>query len=94
MLAILEDLKIKKSESVYVGDDLIDLPAMNEAGIAVTVANAQPLVKSRADWVTENQGGEALYEKYVNLSPKLKVNSIRSTMNIRRTDFWARPLRS
>ena len=50
MLAILEDLKIKKSESVYVGDDLIDLPAMNEAGIAVTVANAQPLVKSRADW--------------------------------------------
>jgi len=57
MLAILKDLKINKSESVYVGDDLIDLPAMNEAGIAVAVANAHPLVKSRADWVTENQGG-------------------------------------
>ena len=57
MLAILKDLKIKKSESVYVGDDLVDLPAMNEAGIAIAVANAHPLVKSRADFVTENQGG-------------------------------------
>ena len=57
MLAILEELKIKKSESLYVGDDLVDLPAMNKAGIAVAVANAHPLVRAHADWTTKNPGG-------------------------------------
>ncbi|HIE84011.1 MAG TPA: phenylphosphate carboxylase subunit delta, partial [Dehalococcoidia bacterium] len=40
------------------GDDLIDLPAMNQAGLAIAVANAQPLVLQRADWVTEKAGGQ------------------------------------
>jgi len=44
-------------EICYVGDDVIDLPAMREVGFAVAVANARERVKSEAHYVTPNCGG-------------------------------------
>jgi 3-deoxy-D-manno-octulosonate 8-phosphate phosphatase (KDO 8-P phosphatase) len=44
-------------EICYVGDDVIDLPAMREVGFAVAVANARERVKSEAHYVTPNVGG-------------------------------------
>jgi 3-deoxy-D-manno-octulosonate 8-phosphate phosphatase (KDO 8-P phosphatase) len=41
----------------YVGDDVIDLPAMREVGLAVAVANARPQVKAEAHYITPNSGG-------------------------------------
>ncbi len=44
-------------EICYVGDDVIDLPAMREVGFAVAVANARERVKKEAHYVTPNPGG-------------------------------------
>ncbi len=43
--------------TVYVGDDLIDLPAMKEVGLPIAVANARPQVLERAVAVTTAEGG-------------------------------------
>lgn len=48
---------IHTSAMAFVGDDLIDLPAMGRAGVAVAVADAADEVKSRADIVTLAKGG-------------------------------------
>ncbi len=44
-------------EICYVGDDVIDLPAMRGVGFAVAVANARERVKTEAHYVTPNSGG-------------------------------------
>src|SRR6202050_65750 len=44
-------------EICYVGDDVIDLPAMREGGLAIGVANARERVKEQAHYVTPNAGG-------------------------------------
>lgn len=41
----------------YVGDDVVDLPAMTRAGFAVAVQDAHPLAKQHAHWVTPSGGG-------------------------------------
>ncbi len=41
----------------YVGDDVIDLPAMRAVGFAVAVANARAEVKAEAHYVTPHAGG-------------------------------------
>jgi 3-deoxy-D-manno-octulosonate 8-phosphate phosphatase (KDO 8-P phosphatase) len=48
---------IDPSAMAFMGDDLIDLPAMNRAGIAIAVADAVDEVKARADIVTRASGG-------------------------------------
>ena len=55
---LMQKIGVNREETAFVGDDLIDLPAMNKAGLAIAVANAQPLVLQRADWVTEKAGGQ------------------------------------
>jgi len=44
-------------EICYVGDDVIDLPAMREVGFAVAVANERERVKAEAHYITPNSGG-------------------------------------
>ncbi len=55
---LIKTLNIQKQEVAYIGDDLIDLPAMKLAGLAVAVNNAHDYVKEYADFVTEKNGGE------------------------------------
>lgn len=45
-------------EIAYVGDDVIDLPAMRAVGLAVAVANARERVKAEAHYVTPHSGGQ------------------------------------
>ena len=50
--ALLQEyLGIKKEETVYFGDNLNDLSAFGETGVAATVANARPEMKEAADIV-------------------------------------------
>jgi 3-deoxy-D-manno-octulosonate 8-phosphate phosphatase (KDO 8-P phosphatase) len=60
MQAIREIVKksgVALEEICYVGDDVIDLPAMREVGLAIAVANARERVKAEAHYVTPNSGG-------------------------------------
>ena len=55
-VAVLEEimaaLGIQASQVATVGDDLVDLPIMSRAGLAVAVADAVPEVLAAAHWVT------------------------------------------
>jgi len=57
LLEIMQKLEVSKDETAYVGDDLIDLPAMSAVGLAIAVADAQAPVLARADWITSKAGG-------------------------------------
>jgi 3-deoxy-D-manno-octulosonate 8-phosphate phosphatase (KDO 8-P phosphatase) len=49
---------ITAAEACFVGDDVIDLPAMRACGLAVAVKNARPEVKAGAHWTTAHVGGD------------------------------------
>ena len=44
-------------ETAYVGDDVIDLPAMRKVGLAISVQDAHPLAKKYSHWQTPHVGG-------------------------------------
>ncbi|MCW8826490.1 MAG: 3-deoxy-manno-octulosonate-8-phosphatase KdsC [Gammaproteobacteria bacterium] len=54
---LLEKLSLDAGEVAYVGDDLIDLPVMIRAGLAIAVADSHERVIEQAHWVTEKGGG-------------------------------------
>lgn len=54
---ILERRRLAPEAVGFVGDDLVDLPVLIQVGLAVTVANASPMIKERVHWVTERPGG-------------------------------------
>lgn len=55
---LISELNLTSDQSLFVGDDEPDLPAMRLAGVSVAVANAVDVVKEHADWVTIRNGGE------------------------------------
>ncbi len=57
LLDLAGKLHIRPEEILYVGDDLIDLPAMSRVGLPIAVADAHPLVREKALAVTEAAGG-------------------------------------
>jgi 3-deoxy-D-manno-octulosonate 8-phosphate phosphatase (KDO 8-P phosphatase) len=54
---LLDKLNVDAQATAYVGDDLIDLPAMRRVGLAIAVADAHALVIERAHWTTKEIGG-------------------------------------
>lgn len=55
--ALKERLNLIDAEFAYIGDDLPDLPIMQQVGFSFAVANAMPEVKAHSDWNTELHGG-------------------------------------
>lgn len=62
---LLEQLGLNWSELAFMGDDLIDLKAMAQCGLAIAPANARPIVKERAHAVTEAAGGHGAVREAV-----------------------------
>ncbi len=54
---ILEILQLTPEQVAHVGDDVLDLPIMVQAGFAVAVQDANFAVKRHADWCTTVPGG-------------------------------------
>lgn len=52
------DLAIDLEKVAFIGDDLIDLSAMQQVGLALAVANAPIYVQQAAHWITELNGGQ------------------------------------
>lgn len=60
---LLKELELKADECMYLGDDVIDMPVMKRAGVAVAVADAVPELDEVADFRTKLPGGHgAVYE--------------------------------
>ena len=65
--------KIKKSMGVtddqiaYVGDDIVDLPLLESAGLGVAVRDGGPELQRRVDYVTRRQGGKGAVREIAEL---------------------------
>jgi 3-deoxy-D-manno-octulosonate 8-phosphate phosphatase (KDO 8-P phosphatase) len=55
---IVKKAGLKPEEAAFVGDDVIDLPAMRAGGLAIAVKNARAEVKKEAHYVTPHAGGD------------------------------------
>lgn len=51
----------------YAGDDWLDLPILDRAGLSVTVADGDPVVKQRVHWVTTRPGGHGAVREICDL---------------------------
>lgn len=51
------NLQIEDEEFAYIGDDVVDLPIMQQVGLSIAVANAVKQIKLYADWTTQAAGG-------------------------------------
>lgn len=72
MKEIKAALNIRPQEVAVVGDDLVDLPIMTRAGLAVAVADAVPEVLAAAHWVTTNPGGRGAVREVCDLLIKAR----------------------
>ena len=54
---LLAELGLSPEEAGFMGDDVIDLKVMNLCGFSAAPANAHPLAKQYARFVTERSGG-------------------------------------
>lgn len=55
---LLEKLGLTWLDCAFMGDDVIDLPAMTQCGFAIAPANARTIVKQHAHAVTDAAGGQ------------------------------------
>lgn len=55
--ALASELAIEPTAMAYMGDDLVDWPAMRLAGVKLCPADGDPTLQARADWVTQAGGG-------------------------------------
>jgi 3-deoxy-D-manno-octulosonate 8-phosphate phosphatase (KDO 8-P phosphatase) len=55
------------AETLVMGDDLLDLPPMTRAGLAVTVPGASPEVRAASAWVTRAEGGRGAVREVCDL---------------------------
>jgi len=54
---LLKKYDLTPQETLFVADDVYDLPLFEEVGVKVAVADAVEAVRQMADWVTQNPGG-------------------------------------
>ena len=54
---ILQKNNLNAYQAAFIGDDIIDVPVLKEAGFSATVADAIDIVKKTVDYVTKNKGG-------------------------------------
>jgi 3-deoxy-D-manno-octulosonate 8-phosphate phosphatase (KDO 8-P phosphatase) len=64
-VALCSKFKLEPANVAYIGDDWLDLPAMQLAGLAATVPNAAAAVRQRAHWLATLEGGNGAVREFV-----------------------------
>ena len=64
---LLEITGLDAQQVCFAGDDWIDLPLLQRVGLAISVADAEDLVKEQAHWVTSRNGGRGAVREICNL---------------------------
>lgn len=78
---IVQEAGLVPAEAAFIGDDIVDLPAMRLAGLAVSVANARADVKRESHYTTPHAGGDGALRDAVEfiLKAQGKWKKIRET---------------
>lgn len=61
------DMGLGFENIAFMGDDVIDLPAMQKCGFSISVPNAPPYVQQAAHWVTTLPGGSGAVRECTDL---------------------------
>jgi 3-deoxy-D-manno-octulosonate 8-phosphate phosphatase (KDO 8-P phosphatase) len=69
---LLKELNLKDHECLYIGDDVVDIPILRRAGIAVTVADAPGYMDEYCDFRTTRKGGEGAVREVIEMLLKEK----------------------
>ena len=64
---LIARLNVDASAVCFVGDDLLDVPALRAVGLAVAVADGHPVVQREAHWVTRAEGGHGAVREVADL---------------------------
>jgi 3-deoxy-D-manno-octulosonate 8-phosphate phosphatase (KDO 8-P phosphatase) len=73
---ILERRGVPPQRACFVGDDLIDIPAMHRVGVPVAVADAMAEVRDAAAYVTRQPGGHGAVREIIDLILAARAPSI------------------
>ena len=76
MQDLLGKLQLAPAQAAFMGDDVVDLPAMTRVGLAITVPQASPAVKDRAHYTTKREGGHGAVREVCEL-----IMSAQGTLN-------------
>ncbi len=63
----IKERAMDPAQVIYVGNDINDLPCFSIVGCAVAPADAHPGVRSRADFILKNQGGQGAVREICDL---------------------------
>jgi 3-deoxy-D-manno-octulosonate 8-phosphate phosphatase (KDO 8-P phosphatase) len=55
---IRRKIGLKDEQIAYVGDDILDVPVLRKAGLAIAVKDGWPGLRVEVDYVTETKGGK------------------------------------
>ncbi|KPK99576.1 MAG: hypothetical protein AMJ91_07290 [candidate division Zixibacteria bacterium SM23_73_3] len=66
------NLNVKDEEIAFVGDDILDVPVLEQVGLPICVENANPEVKKFVKLVTKAKGGEGAVREVVEIILKAK----------------------
>lgn len=65
--SLLQELNLKPKDACFIADELIDLPALKQVGLAVAVRNAAPEVKKCAQYITKRKGGNGAVREVIEM---------------------------
>ena len=67
LLEMLEELSVPADQASFMGDDLIDWPAMRLCALAAAPADADAWIRERVDFVTASPGGHGAVREFCEL---------------------------
>lgn len=76
VIAVCEELKVSAEQTMFVGNDVNDIPAFHVVGIPVAVADAYPAVSPYIRWRTKKPGGYGAVREICDLILEAKYASL------------------
>jgi 3-deoxy-D-manno-octulosonate 8-phosphate phosphatase (KDO 8-P phosphatase) len=84
MQDLLGKLNVAPEHAAFMGDDVVDLPAMRRVGLALTVPKAPPVVHEYAHYTTKHDGGHGAVREVCEL-----LMSTQGTLNTQLAPYLA-----
>ncbi|OGI06777.1 MAG: hypothetical protein A3I68_08525 [Candidatus Melainabacteria bacterium RIFCSPLOWO2_02_FULL_35_15] len=64
---LCDELNIPIEQTAYIGDDILDVPSLEVAGLAICPKDAHPSAISKAKLITETKGGYGCVREVIDL---------------------------
>jgi 3-deoxy-D-manno-octulosonate 8-phosphate phosphatase (KDO 8-P phosphatase) len=83
---LLGETGVEPAHALFIGDDVWDLPAFEEVGVAVAVRGAVAAVERAAVWVTNSEGGRGAVREVADAILRAKALDSRALLGLQPTD--------